>query len=73
MSERTKGTVKWFDPSRGYGFIRLESGEDAFVHHSAIQDVGFRVLQEGELVEFEVETDPKGPRAVNVDRGEYQY
>ena len=66
MSERTTGTVKWFNGSKGYGFISREDGDDVFVHYSAIQAEGFRNLEEGQRVEFEVEDSPKGPQAVNV-------
>ena len=65
MSERTTGTVKWFNRTKGYGFIQREGGDDVFVHYSAIQDEGFRNLEEGERVEFTVESSPKGPQAVN--------
>ena len=66
MSERTTGTVKWFNASKGFGFISRDGGEDVFVHHSAIQSEGYRQLEEGQRVEFEVETGPKGLKAVNV-------
>ena len=62
----TTGTVKWFNDSRGFGFIAPENGEDVFVHHSAIQGDGFKTLSEGESVEFEITTGPKGQQAVNV-------
>jgi cold shock protein len=62
----TVGTVKWFSPSRGYGFIKPESGEDVFVHVSAIQGDGDRSLEEGQSVEFDITQGPKGPQAVNV-------
>ena len=68
MSERLTGTVKWFSESKGYGFIARESGEDVFVHFSAIEAEGFRTLREGERVEFSVEQDEKGPRAARVKR-----
>lgn len=62
-----KGTVKWFNESKGYGFISRDSGEDdVFVHYSAIQGGGFRNLQEGQTVEFEVVKGPKGFQASNV-------
>lgn len=61
-----KGTVKWFNNSKGYGFISLESGGDVFVHHSEIQGSGFKSLSEGQSVEFEVKQGPKGDQAVNV-------
>ncbi len=66
MSERTTGVVKWFNRSKGYGFISRENGNDVFVHYSAIQGDGFRNLEEGQQVEFSVEDSPKGPQAVNV-------
>ena len=66
MAEREQGTVKWFNADKGYGFIARDSGEDVFVHHSAIQAAGFRALQEGQRVEFDVEKDVKGLRAANV-------
>jgi CspA family cold shock protein len=66
MSERESGTVKWFNGSRGFGFIERTSGNDVFVHHSAIQGDGFKNLNEGERVEFSVEQGDKGPRATNV-------
>jgi CspA family cold shock protein len=66
---REKGTVKWFNPEKGFGFITRENGEkDCFVHHSAIQGSGFRTLNEGEPVEFEVVQGTKGPAAENVVR-----
>ena len=64
--KRETGTVKWFNESKGYGFIAGDEGEDVFVHHSAIQGEGFRMLQEGQRVEFTVEQGPKGLRAVVV-------
>ena len=66
MSERIVGTVKWFNGSKGYGFIARENGPDVFVHYSAIQSEGFRNLDEGQKVEFEVEQGGKGPQAANV-------
>lgn len=63
---REQGTVKWFNASKGYGFITREKGEDVFVHFSAIQGDGYRSLQEGAAVEFEVTEGPKGPQAANV-------
>ena len=60
------GTVKWFNESKGFGFIECDEGGDAFVHHSAILAEGFRTLNEGDRVEFDVEDSPKGPRASNV-------
>ena len=66
MSERIIGTVKWFNGDKGFGFIEREGGKDVFVHYSAIQSAGFRNLQEGQKVEFNVEQGPKGPQASNV-------
>ena len=61
-----KGTVKWFNASKGFGFIAQESGEDVFVHFSAIQDEGYKSLDEGQAVEFEITQGPKGAQASNV-------
>ena len=66
MSEREQGTVKWFNPSKGYGFIARQAGEDVFVHHSEIQTEGFRTLNEGQVVEFSVEPGRKGLQATQV-------
>lgn len=66
MSNRITGTVKWFNGSKGYGFIAHEGGDDVFVHFSAIQGDGFRNLEEGQMVEFEIEQGPKGLQASNV-------
>ncbi len=66
MADRIVGTVKWFNASKGYGFIAREGGKDVFVHFSAIQGEGYRNLNEGEQVEFSIEDSPKGPQAVNV-------
>ncbi|MGD2159144.1 MAG: cold-shock protein [Anaerolineales bacterium] len=66
MSERTIGTVKWFNSSKGYGFIEVEGGEDVFVHYTAIDGVGYRNLEEGQQVEFTIEESPKGLQAANV-------
>lgn len=63
---RVRGTVKWFDPEKGWGFIRLDSGQEVFVHHSDIQGEGFRTLKDGEPVELEVEEADRGPRARKV-------
>ncbi len=60
------GTVKWFNDQKGYGFITPENGSDVFVHHSAIQGEGFKTLSEGQKVEFEITTGPKGQQATNV-------
>jgi CspA family cold shock protein len=66
-SERINGTVKWFNGSKGYGFITPDGeGEDVFVHYSAIQSEGFRNLDEGDRVEFVIEQGPKGLQATNV-------
>jgi len=62
------GKVKWFNDSKGYGFIEQEAGEDVFVHYSAIQEEGFKTLKEGQEVEFEVVEGPKGPQATNVTK-----
>ena len=66
MSERIVGTVKWFNGTKGYGFISRVDGGDVFVHYSAIQSEGFRTLDEGQRVEFSVEDSPKGPQATQV-------
>jgi len=63
---KEKGTVKWFNAAKGYGFIQRENGEDVFVHFSAIQTQGYRTLDEGSRVEFEVTKGPKGLQATNV-------
>lgn len=69
MSNREKGTVKWFNDSKGFGFIAPESGaKDVFVHQSAIVSDGFRSLSENDRVEFSVEDGPKGPSATNVQK-----
>jgi len=61
-----KGKVKWFNNQKGYGFITPESGNDVFVHHSAIQGEGYKTLEEGQEVEFEIEKGPKGEQATKV-------
>jgi CspA family cold shock protein len=66
MAERIIGTVKWFNASKGFGFIERQGGPDIFVHFSAIQGDGFRNLEEGQKVEFTIEDGPKGPQATNV-------
>ena len=66
MSERISGTVKWFNGTKGFGFITREGGPDVFVHFSAIQGDGFKNLDEGQKVEFNVDAGPKGPQASNV-------
>ncbi|MCL5024331.1 MAG: cold-shock protein [Nitrospirae bacterium] len=62
----SKGTVKWFNETKGFGFITAEDGSDVFVHYSSIQGNGFKSLAEGDSVSFDVEKGPKGPKAVNV-------
>jgi CspA family cold shock protein len=68
MADRVTGTVKWFNAAKGYGFIAREGGKDLFVHFSSIQDAGngYRSLNEGDQVEFDVEEGQKGPQATNV-------
>jgi CspA family cold shock protein len=66
MSERITGTVKWFNSSKGYGFLSREDGPDVFVHFSAIRSEGFRSLQEGQKVEFSIEQGSRGPQATDV-------
>lgn len=61
-----KGTVKWFNNQKGYGFITPEEGPDVFAHHSAIQSEGYKTLDEGQSVEFEINQGPKGPEAKNI-------
>lgn len=69
MSDRVKGTVKWFNDTKGFGFIAPQSGsKDVFVHQSAIMANGFRSLSEGDQVEFSIEQGPKGPSAANVQK-----
>jgi CspA family cold shock protein len=62
----THGTVKWFNDSKGFGFITSEDGSDVFVHHTSIQGNGFKSLAEGDSVSFDTEKGPKGPKAINV-------
>jgi CspA family cold shock protein len=66
MSEQEVGTVKWFNESKGYGFIQRDGGDDVFVHYTAIMMPGFKTLQEGQRVQFSVEQGSKGLQAVNV-------
>ncbi len=66
MAERKIGTVKWFNSTKGFGFIEIENGEDVFVHYSEIKATGFRTLEEGQRVEFTVVKGQKGPQAQNV-------
>jgi CspA family cold shock protein len=68
MPEKERGTVKWFNATKGYGFIQREQGGDVFVHYSAIQSDGYRSLNQGDVVEFEVQDGPKGLQAANVTR-----
>jgi CspA family cold shock protein len=67
LAMREKGTVKWFNAAKGFGFIQRESGEDVFVHFSAINSSGYKSLDEGARVEFEVTSGPKGLQASNVE------
>jgi len=63
-----KGTVKWFNATKGYGFISTENGDDVFVHYSAIEQDGFKTLEEGQQVEFEIVQGEKGPQATHVTK-----
>lgn len=63
-----QGTVKWFNATKGFGFITAEDGKDVFVHFSAIQTDGFKTLEEGQKVEFDLEEGPRGPQAINVTK-----
>ncbi len=67
---RTTGKIKWFNNTKGYGFIGLDDGADVFVHYSAVQGEGYKTLQEGDLVEFEVTQGQKGPQAEDVTKVE---
>lgn len=62
------GKVKWFNPEKGFGFIEVEDGNDVFVHYSAIQGEGFKTLEEGQEVTFDIEEGDRGPQAVNVTK-----
>ncbi|PTL40226.1 cold-shock protein [Alkalicoccus saliphilus] len=64
----TQGTVKWFNAEKGFGFIEVEGQDDVFVHFSAIQEEGFKTLEEGQTVNFEVEQGQRGPQAANVTK-----
>jgi CspA family cold shock protein len=66
VSERKNGTVKWFNPSKGYGFIEFEDNKEIFVHYTAIQMEGYRALKQGQIIEFEIEEGPKGIQAIAV-------
>jgi cold shock protein len=68
--EHMKGTVKWFNNAKGYGFIGREDGPDVFVHYSAIASEGYKSLQEGDHVEFEISQGQKGPQAANVNKSD---
>ena len=61
-----QGRVKWFNPEKGYGFIEVEDGKDVFVHYSEIKEEGFKTLEEGQLVEFDIVEGNRGPQAANV-------
>ena len=62
----SQGKVKWFNEKKGFGFLAQEEGDDVFVHHTSIQGEGFKTLNEGQEVEFEIQDGPKGPQALNV-------
>lgn len=68
MTNKTTGTVNWFNDAKGYGFIKSEAHENIFVHYSAIMGPGFKTLAEGQSVTFELVTGPKGPQAMNVEK-----
>ena len=67
MSDRIVGTVKWFNGTKGFGFIEVEEGDDVFVHYTSIRGSGYRNLDEGQRVEFSIEMNEKGPQAADVD------
>ena len=69
MADRESGTVKWFNPTKGFGFIEREAGKDVFVHYSAISGSGYRSLEEGQAVTFVVVEGQKGPQAQDVEPG----
>lgn len=73
MQEREQGTVKWFDNSKGYGFIRRANGEDLFVHFKSIQMDGYKTLTEGQTVEFTLADGKKGPEAKDVSPAQLQH
>ncbi len=66
VEKMAQGTVKWFNDSKGFGFITAEDNTDVFVHHTSIQGNGFKSLAEGDKVSFDIEKGPKGPKAINV-------
>ncbi len=68
MAEREKGTVKWFNPKKGFGFVSRSDGDDVFVHFTSITGDGYRTLEEGEQIEFEVTTSQKGLEAKDIKR-----
>ena len=68
MSDKKSGTVKWFDSKKGYGFIEVEGSDDVFVHFSAIVEEGYKSLNDGDKVEFEIQKDDQGERAQNVTK-----
>ncbi len=68
VGEQVQGKIKWFNNSKGYGFIGRDDGPDVFVHYSAIAGDGYRTLQEGDVVEFDIVQGPKGPQAANVTK-----
>lgn len=66
MSDRVQGTVKWFNNTKGFGFIEREEGDDVFVHYSSLENEGYKTLKEGQKVEFSIGESEKGPQAQNV-------